>query len=470
MEGIVKKRELLSSLPDIWPQPLLDEIRLANETSRRKFVVLDDDPTGTQTVHDIYLLSDWTFEKLREECRVSDTFFVLTNSRSLPPTEARQIAFEIGKNLRRVADTLGIVFSVASRSDSTLRGHYPIEVDALSEGMGLDADATILAPYFAAGGRLTINDVHYVEQDDDLVPAALTEFARDKSFAFTHSRLPDYVEEKTSGRIKAADVVCISLDTLRLSGPDGVRDILMSIGPPGVVVVNAAHERDMEVFVRGLLHAEALGKMFVYRTAADFVRIRAGLPLKPVLDADELSANTGLGGLMVVASHIARSTEQLKHALAVEGVSGIEMYVPDLLDETVRKRSIASLVERIDNLLSDGTTVVAYTSRQLEFGSTPDASLAISRQVSESICEIVRGLPRQPRFLVAKGGITSSDIATRGLSVERAFVIGQLQPGVPVWETGSESRFPEMRYVIYPGNVGPPEGLAEALRSLGVRG
>ena len=33
----------------------------------------------------------------------------------------------------------------------------------------------------------------------------------------------------------------------------------------------------MEVFVRGLLAAEAAGKRFLYRTAASFVQVRAGI-------------------------------------------------------------------------------------------------------------------------------------------------------------------------------------------------
>ena len=83
---------------------------------------------------------------------------------------------------------------------------------------------------------------------------------------------------------------------------------------------------------------------------------------------------------------------------------------------------------------------------------------------SDSLCRIVSGLRARPRFLIAKGGITSSDTATRGLGVRRAMVLGQLLPGVPVWELGPESKFPGMPYVVFPGNVGQPESVAEAIR------
>ena len=77
------------------------------------------------------------------------------------------------------------------------------------------------------------------------------------------------------------------------------------------------------------------------------------------------------------------------------------------------------------------------------------------------LIEIVRSLDVQPRYLVAKGGITSSDVATHGLGIKRAMVPGQILPGVPVWRSGTESRYPGMPYIVFPGNVGGPEALVE---------
>jgi uncharacterized protein YgbK (DUF1537 family) len=79
---------------------------------------------------------------------------------------------------------------------------------------------------------------------------------------------------------------------------------------------------------------------------------------------------------------------------------------------------------------------------------------------------LVQRITATPRFLVAKGGITSSDIATGGLGVRRAHVLGQLIPGVPVWRLGAESRFPGMAYVVFPGNVGDDRALAEGMTRL----
>ena len=65
-----------------------------------------------------------------------------------------------------------------------------------------------------------------------------------------------------------------------------------------------------------------------------------------------------------------------------------------------------------------------------------------------------------------KGGITSSDVGTKALAVKKARVLGQIQPGIPVWQTGAESRFPGTPYVIFPGNVGEDGTLKAAAEVL----
>ena len=74
-----------------------------------------------------------------------------------------------------------------------------------------------------------------------------------------------------------------------------------------------------------------------------------------------------------------------------------------------------------------------------------------------------------PAFVIAKGGITSSDVGTKALAVKRANVLGQIRPGIPVWQTGEESKFPQTPYVIFPGNVGENTTLREAVEVLTAR-
>jgi uncharacterized protein YgbK (DUF1537 family) len=116
--------------------------------------------------------------------------------------------------------------------------------------------------------------------------------------------------------------------------------------------------------------------------------------------------------------------------------------------------------------MAEGRHAVIYTSRQVIHGRTREESLVIQRTISQALIEVVRRLEVRPRFLVAKGGITASDVATEGLGVVRAEVLGPIVPGVPVWKLGPESRFPGMPLVVFPGNVGGPESLVETLRRL----
>jgi uncharacterized protein YgbK (DUF1537 family) len=108
---------------------------------------------------------------------------------------------------------------------------------------------------------------------------------------------------------------------------------------------------------------------------------------------------------------------------------------------------------------------VLATSRRLVTGQD---NLAIGRTVTDALIAVVRGLSVQPRFVIAKGGITSHEVAQRGLGAARATVLGQLQPGVPVWrlESGPDLRSAGVPYVVFPGNVGGPTGLLDAARAL----
>jgi uncharacterized protein YgbK (DUF1537 family) len=463
----IRLSETLAALPEPWPDSLLPEIQERLAATERTLVVLDDDPTGTQTVHDVPVLTEWSAPALQAElARRQPVFFVLTNSRSLPLAEAQALNAEIGRNLTRAAQAAGRDFAVVSRSDSTLRGHYPGEVDALAEGLGQRFDATLIIPFFLEGGRYTIGDIHYVAEGDALIPAAETPFARDAAFGYRSSDLRDWVEEKTGGRVRAADVRAISIEQLRKGGPHAAGKALMELADGAVCVVNAAEMRDMEVFVSGLLDAEEGGKRFLYRTAASFVQARAGIAPRPLLSPADLSLPAEGGALFVVGSYVPKTTAQVERLLAETGIGHVEIDVAALLDDAHARQAVAAAVDALNAALQDGRDVVLYTSRGLITGADAAESLAIGKRVSDSLVEIVRSLEVRPRYLVAKGGITSSDIATKALGIRRAFVFGQALPGVPVWQAGPESRYPGLAYVVFPGNVGGDDALVRIVRSL----
>ncbi len=461
----------LAALPSEWPVDLLPAIQSARQGSDQALVVLDDDPTGTQTVHGVPVLTEWSPAALQAELahpRGVSTFYVLTNSRSLPLAQARALNAEIGQNLVEAARLAGRAFAVISRSDSTLRGHFPGETDALAAALGGRFDATLLIPAFLAGGRYTLGDVHYVAGNERLVPAGETEFARDHAFGYASSNLRQWVVEKSAGRIPLETVASISLDELRRGGPDDVRAHLLSLPRAAVCVVNAASERDLEVLALAALQAEGSGRRFLYRTAASFVRVRAGLAERPLLQVAELGLPDTGGGLIVAGSYVPKTTAQLA-ALRATGVMSVEVSVAALLTGAAREAEIDRAAQAVEDKLSAGADVLLFTSRELVTGSEALASLDIGRRVSEGLVAIVRALSTRPRYVLAKGGITSSDLATRALGVRRALVLGQIRPGVPVWQLGLESRWPGLAYIVFPGNVGEAGAVAGVVHGLTLR-
>jgi uncharacterized protein YgbK (DUF1537 family) len=247
-----------------------------------------------------------------------------------------------------------------------------------------------------------------------------------------------------------------------------VRKRLVGLSGGTVCVINAASMRDLQVFVRGLLAAEAEGRRFLYRTAASFVQVRAGLTPRPILTQADLNLPVSGGGLIVVGSYVPRTTSQVNALLARPEVKSLEIRVEALLDDARQQNEIERVAQAANDALQHHQDVMVYTSRQLITGGDAERSLSIGRRISDSLVALTRAIPTRPRYFLAKGGITSSDMATKGLGVKRAMVAGQILPGVPLWELGPESRYPGLPYIVFPGNVGGPEALVEVVAKLGV--
>ena len=469
--GPVEAREYLASQPPELRVPnALERIRRKISESCRRLAVLDDDPTGTQTVHGVPVLTTWSVEDLRWALeQPSSTFYILTNSRSFPAEEAARMNREISANLASAAEQAGEEFAIVSRSDSTLRGHYPAETQALGEALRVGFDGVVLCPCYIEAGRLTVDGIHWVRQSERLVPAGETEFASDASFGYSSSNLAAWVEEKTTGRIQAAEVASVGLADIREGGPGRVAEILLGVSGGRPVVVNAASYADLEVFVIGLLDAEEKGKRFLYRTGPSFVRVRGGISEKGPLSAGELYEHRPQQGhgLVLVGSHVEMTTRQLEHALALSDVRPVELSVPRLLDVGARDGELNRVVSEVNQVLAEAEVVV-YTSREV-VRSAGTTGLEIGVSVSDALVEVMKQVDRRLplAFVVAKGGITSSDVGTRGLGVRRAEVAGQMLPGIiSVWILPEDSAFPGLPYVIFAGNVGEEDSLARVIEIL----
>nr|XP_011464487.1 PREDICTED: uncharacterized protein LOC101292421 [Fragaria vesca subsp. vesca] len=467
----VKKDFLLQSLPAEWPLDPIGEIHKLNQDTSKTLVVLDDDPTGTQTVHDIEVLTEWTVESLIEQFRKSSKcFFILTNSRALSSDKATILIKEICTNLHTAAKSVQYAdYTVVLRGDSTLRGHFPEEADAAVSVLG-EMDAWIICPFFLQGGRYTIGDIHYVADSDELIPAADTGFAKDAAFGYKSSNLREWVEEKTAGRIPASSVASISIQLLREGGPDAVCEHLCSLQKGSTCIVNAASERDMAVFAAGMIKAELKGKQFLCRTAASFVSARIGIiPKAPILPRDLGINKEHNGGLIVVGSYVAKTTRQVEELKLQCGqiLRNIEVSVAKVAMRSAEEREeeISTAAEMADIFLAAQNDTLIVTSRELITGKSPSESLEINFKVSSALVEIVRRITKRPRYILAKGGITSSDLATKALEAKCAKIVGQALPGVPLWQLGPESRHLGVPYIVFPGNVGDSGALAELVKS-----
>lgn len=447
------KSDLLADLPPEFEKELVGEIHDLLREEKKTLVILDDDPTGTQTVFDVPVLTDLSGQAIRDAVdEAPPVLFLLTNSRALTTEQTTKLHKNLGKILKEYDDDIIVI----SRSDSTLRGHFPLETDILRDALGIPEAPTLFIPFFAAGGRLTVNDTHYVVEGDTATPAHLTPFANDNAFPFSHSHLPDYIGEKAGRPI---EVESLSLEALR-SG--NITEKLSSLPAGSFCIVNATSLSDLNVLSLTLLKSD---QRFIIRSAASFVQSIAGIVSRPPLEPwqmQDLDPNPN-GGLIVVGSHVPKTSAQLTHLLEnAPNAVPLELNVPALLENP--DDTLFPLSAQLNHTIESGKTAILFTSRDRI--DVEGDNLMVSQTISRALVSLVQSVVARPSFLIAKGGITSSDIATDALGVKQAHVLGQILPGVPVWSIGNETRHPGLAYVIFPGNVGGDDALTQAYQKL----
>ena len=457
--------ELQKQLPPEYWENLLRRNRKSFLDLDFSIIVLDDDPTGTQTIFDVPVLTSWGKKELTEELKAgTPLFFILTNSRSLPSEKANELATKIGQNIRNASKETGRKIVIISRGDSTLRGHYPNEIVALGKGLKNETGPHIIIPAFFEGGRHTVNDIHYVREADELIPAGETPFAQDSVFGYRSSDLKGYVEEKSQGKIKANQVVSVSLNDIRISGPEKITEILNSLNAEDVCIVNAFSQSDLDVFTAGFYQSSKMWEV-LFRTAASIVPSLAGLNIKPPLQKTDFDL-FGKGGVVAVGSYVPKTSRQLEFLRKNYPVDYVEINAEKLLDENEFQSETRSVSEKINRNLAKNEVVVVYTSRRLISGKNAEESLQIVNRISAGMVQVMKGITVRPKFFIAKGGITSSDIVTKAFKVKKALVLGQVIPGVPVWQLNDCKSFPGLVYMPFPGNLGGDDAVLNAVRKL----
>ena len=237
---------------------------------------------------DLPVLSSWTPEDFAWAFDQDvPAVYVLTNSRSFDPATATRLNEEIVSAATAAARTRGLTVAFVSRSDSTLRGHFPLETDVIADTLHRlgepRPDGVMLVPAFPDAGRITVGGVHGMTDGTSFTPVGETEFARDSTFGYQSSRLADWVQEKSAGRVPAADVIELRLDTIR-AGADAVATALRAAAVGSVFAADVVDEDDMRNLALGLDLAESEGRSYIYRVGPPFVRARIGQAVREPLD------------------------------------------------------------------------------------------------------------------------------------------------------------------------------------------
>jgi uncharacterized protein YgbK (DUF1537 family) len=438
--------------------------------------VLDDDPTGSQAVHGIEVVT--VLEEAAYQAALDGPAggcFVLTNTRSLDEAAAARLTRQAAGDLIGAAQRRGRRIQLISRSDSTLRGHLLAEVaaaqSARQEVLGRGFDGVLLIPAFPEAGRVTAGGIHWARMGPDLVPVGETEFARDPAFGYRSSALREFIAERSGGAVRAEQVTGIGLADIRAGGADRVAEVLAAMPGGGWVAVDATEYSDLDTVARGVQLAEQAGQAFLFRTGPSFVRALLGQDPQPPLRGPAIwppghgsskHGRDGGHGLIVVGSHVGQTSRQLAVLRGRPGTTALELDVPavlrgDAAAETARQAAAALRT----------SDVLLYTSRAVATGPDAAASLAIARTVSAALAGVVRSVlaDRRPAWVLAKGGITSHDIALHGLGIRRALVAGQLFPGlISVFHPAdADPAAAGLPYVVFAGNVGGDGTLAQVV-------
>ena len=442
-----------------------------------KFVVIDDDPTGSQTVHDCLLLLKWDCSTLVKGFESkSNLFFILANTRSLSENDAKLKIEEICKNLNTVMASQvfeeEIIF--ISRGDSTLRGHNFLEPSALNSCLG-PFDATFHIPAFIEGKRLTINGSHFV----DKIPISQTIFATDKIFGYETSNVKNLLFQQSKSQINFEDIQNLLLSDIEMLNDEEnniVFNTLKNLKNNKHLIVDVENYSQLKKFslvIKKLIKQ----KKFLFRTAASFISSIS--EKKSVSEVETLFSNlrirskekSSLPGLIIVGSYVELSTIQLKNLLEISNCNPIELDVFEFFKITSsgnnhKRRNLfkKKFSKEIRFSFEKGKTPVLFTSRKF-------MSLDYSEQfnfynsLASFIAELVADLKYEIGYLVSKGGITTNVILSNGLNADYVYLEGQILTGISV-VTCKLKNDEKLPIVTHPGNIGTKDSLVNIWKFL----
>lgn len=469
----------LQQLMDGYPAPLplttADVIAARSDNHADHVVVIDDHPTGGQSMVDVPVLTAWSEDQIAWAMDGDHpVFYIVTNTRAMDAKAAEHRMLEVVSGVLEAAKERGKQITFLIRSDSSLRGHFPLDVDIavnlFESSTAHHVDGVVIIPAFPEAGRITVGGTHYVEQwPGDFVPVGQTRFAKEPRFPYTHSELAGWVAERSRGRYSADHVTSIPLDVVRTS-PDAVAAVLMNVRHAEPVVVDAATEEDLRSIAIGLFIARSNGKRFIYRTAPPFVRAFVGQEIASPLSVEDIQAIQAEGGipegngLVVVGTPNSLTRRQVRALEARRPIREVHLSVPALLDSR-RDGLIEQVVQQAVDGLEFGNVMVRLSQMELDADAKGDFSL--DPRVGRAVNEVCYQIAKRARlsFVVARGGSVVQYVA-QALGVRRSMVRGPMLDGiVSLWQPllGTAKGVP---FVVYAGGVGNDESLADVVDKL----
>ena len=382
-----------------------------------KFVVIDDDPTGSQTVHDCLLLLKWDCSTLVKGFESkSNLFFILANTRSLSENDAKLTIEDICKNLKSVIASQAydeeIIF--ISRGDSTLRGHL----------------------------------------------------------GYSTSKVKNLLFQQSKSQINLEDIQNLLLSDIEMLNDEEnniVFKTLKNLKNNKHVVVDVENYSQLKKFslvIKKLIKQ----KKFLFRTAASFI---SSISEKKSVSQSEIffsnlrirnKEKSFLPGLIIVGSYVELSTIQLNNLLEISNCNPVELDVFEFFkitssDNNQKRRNLFKnkFLKEIRFSFERGKTPVLFTSRK--FMSLDSSELFnFYNLLACFIAELVADLKYEIGYLISKGGITTNLILSKGLNADYVYLEGQILTGISV-VTYNLKNGEKLPIVTHPGNIGTKDSL-----------
>lgn len=424
---------------------------------RKPFVVLDDDPTGVQTLAGIRVLLAWDPARVRSALAGRSSVHLITNTRALPARRVTQLVAGAARAALEGRPDAAIVL----RGDSTLRGHLLEEYLGVRDVVAPSGSpALLLVPALPSAGRVTVGGVHLFDRDGRRTPLHETEYARDGVFAYESARLLEWAEDRSGGLFRARAGRELHLDVLRSRGAVAVTEALLALaasGDPAVLAPDAETVDDLEVVAEGYRVAAAQGVSVIVRCAPTFAGVLAGTTAPRLVPPPAARDCV----LVVCGSYVTQSTRQLSRLLDARPGTLVEADVVALAGDDP-SRAIAELAAQVSRRLEGDGIAVLATPRERPVGT---GSLDAGERIAAGLARVVAAVRPSPSLLVAKGGITSAVTLRDGVSAAEADVVGPVEPGVSLWRAhwpGGDA----LDYLVVPGNIGDDDLLARLVAAV----